>query len=74
MFQYNYAETGYGGAIFMRDQATCVNIESLYVGNSASEGGAIYCRYDVELVNTASRFINNTGTESCAGRETKFLS
>ncbi len=61
-----------GGAIYLRDQSSCINANSLYMDNYASlvassdesvddlsGGGAIYCRFDVKIVNNGTIFINN---------------
>ncbi len=63
-----------GGVIYLREQASCVNTNSLFMDNFASldeslddkkslddlsGGGAIYCRFDVEITNNGAMFINN---------------
>ncbi len=57
----------YGGAMYVRNRGSCINIDSVYKDNSGlSGGGAIYIRYDVELINTGTRFISNVGERGAA--------
>ncbi len=57
----------YGGAMYVRNRASCINIDSVYSDNSGlSGGGAIYIRYNVELKNTGTRFISNIGERGAA--------
>ncbi len=58
----------WGGAIYMRDRVTCMNIDSIFQYNSASQsGGAIRGIYDIEVINNATRFINNTAHSGSGG-------
>ena len=56
----NYAEYGYGGAIYNAYNSTIENITGNFISNSANYGGAIDNGYDSTIGNITSNFIGNS--------------
>ncbi len=49
-----------GGAIYIEDHVTCINIQSSFQNNSAADrGGALYGKNDVKLTNYKTSFLRN---------------